>query len=183
MNLPDNLAFLAGDAEIIAPKLLGMVIATRKSGVGTAVRIDEVEAYRSSDPASHTFRGMTERNKPMFDEAGSIYVYRSYGIHWCMNVVTGSADDGQAVLLRGGVPIRGVDTMRSRRGRDRDLATGPGKLCQALAVDGSLSGTRLGEHVWLTGSPGTAAWTAGPRVGISVATDVPWRFVAISEPG
>lgn len=183
MNLADNLAFLTGDAEVIAPELLGMVISTREGGVETAVRIDEVEAYRSSDPASHTFRGMTERNKPMFGEAGGIYVYRSYGIHWCMNVVTGPSDDGQAVLLRGGIPIRGVDTIRSRRGRDRDLANGPGKLCQALAVDGGFSGTRLGERVWLEGSPGTAAWTAGPRIGISVATDVPWRFVAIGEPG
>lgn len=183
MSLPEPLAFLAGDADVIAPQLLGMVITTRQNRTETSVRIVEVEAYRSTDPASHTFRGRTERNKPMFEGAGHIYVYRSYGIHWCMNVVTGPRHDGQAVLLRGGVPIRGVDTMKARRRRDRDLANGPGKLSQALAIDGSFSGTRLGDRLWLSGSPGAVEWSAGPRVGISVATEVPWRFVAVEGDG
>ncbi len=183
MSLAEHLAFLEGDAEVIAPQLLGMVITTRQNGIETSVRIDEVEAYRSSDPASHTFRGRTERNQPMFESAGHVYVYRSYGIHWCMNIVSGAEGDGQAVLLRGGVPLMGVDTMQARRGRDRDVANGPGKLCQALGIDGSFSGTRLGDRLWLSGSPGTATWSAGPRIGIAVARDVPWRFVAVPEAG
>ena len=160
-----------------------MVLTTHEGGVETSVRIVVVEAYRATDPASHTYRGKTPRNSPMFESFGHVYVYRSYGIHWCANIVTGRADDGQGVLLRGGVPIVGVEHMAARRGRTRDLANGPGKLCQALGIDGSHSATMLGDRIWLTGEPGTLDWMAGPRIGISVAIDVPWRFVAVDDRG
>jgi DNA-3-methyladenine glycosylase len=144
--------------------------------------INEVEAYCGpEDPASHAYRGRTARNEPMFGPPGTIYVYRSYGIHWCANIVTGEIGEPQAVLIRGGHVVEGIDTVVTRRGRSNHLADGPGKLAQALAIDGSMSGTALGDgHVSLqlhTLSP--LPHVTSPRIGISKATNRPWRFLTV----
>ena len=169
---------LGADADEVAPQLLGMVLTTRVDGEVTSMVITETEAYLPDDPASHTYRGQTPRNAPMFGRPGSVYVYRSYGIHWCVNLVTGPAGSGQAVLIRAGEAIEGLETMTRRRGRSDHLLDGPGKLCQAMGIDGSFSGTVLGERLDLDGTPGTRAWSATPRVGISVAREARMRFVA-----
>lgn len=142
-------------------------------------RIVETEAYTTDDPASHSFRGPTLRNAVMFGPAGHLYVYRSYGIHWCANVVTGTEGDGQAVLLRSVDPVEGVDEMLRRRGRT-PLTDGPGKLCQAFGIDGDDDGTDLcGEGPIRILDDGLAPRIdpiAGPRIGITKAVDTPWRF-------
>lgn len=172
-------SLLAGSADEVAPRLLGMQLSTWVAGTITSITLSEVEAYLPDDPASHTFGGPTPRNAPMFGPAGGVYVYRSYGIHWCMNIVTGRPGDGQAVLIRGGLPATGIGTMIERRGRTDHLADGPGKVCQALGVDGTFTGTSLGDRVHLSGDPDTSLWTATPRIGISKATDRELRFVAL----
>lgn len=176
---PVTPADLLGSADEVAPLLLGARLETRRDGVVTAVRVVEVEAYRFDDPASHSFRGETARNRTMFGPPGRLYVYRSYGIHWCANVVTGAAGEGSAVLLRAGVPIEGADVMAARRGRGDHLADGPGKLCTALALTGGDDGADLfgdGPVRLRPGVPLPHERTA--RIGISRAVDVPWRFVA-----
>lgn len=115
----------------------------------------------------------------MFGPAGRLYVYLSYGMHWCANVVVGPEGDASAVLLRGGTPVRGRSVMERRRGRSDHLTDGPGKLCQALGIDGSFDGESLdGPRVWLEPGEPPAGWEATPRVGISKATEKLWRFVA-----
>lgn len=170
---------LERDAPEVAPRLLNLIL---DSG-GVAGRIVEVEAYTDDDPASHSHRGPTARNASMFERPGTLYVYRIYGMHLCANVVTGAPGDGQAVLVRALVPVRGIEQMRARRrGRpDRRLCDGPGKLCEALAVDASFDGADLcdpGGPVRLLddGTPPPASPRCGPRVGISSAVDTPWRF-------
>jgi DNA-3-methyladenine glycosylase len=144
------------------------------------VVISEVEAYAPDDPASHSFRGETSRNTSMFGPAGTLYVYRSYGIHWCANVVTGDRGDGAAVLIRAGVPVQGIPTMVARRGRGDHLADGPGKLCQALGISGEHDGLVLDGHGPIRLEPGdrSVAFTATPRIGITRAVELPWRFLA-----
>lgn len=178
-----DLTFLGAPADEVAPRLLGMALATNVDGFVTSVEITETEAYLPDDPASHTYRGRTPRNAPMYGHPGGVYVYRSYGIHWCVNIVTGTAGSGEAVLIRAGEPIEGRTTMIGRRGRADHLSDGPGKLCQALGIDGSFDGTRLGELLEISGVPGTRTWVATPRVGISVAVDHPLRFVASQDAG
>jgi len=178
-----DLSWLAARADEVAPRLLGMVLTTTSGGAKTSVEISETEAYLHDDPASHAFRGPTPRNAPMFGAPGGVYVYRSYGIHWCANIVTGPAGSGEAVLIRGGEPIEGRAVMIRRRGRADHLTDGPGKLCQAMAIDGSFSGSMLGERLELSGRPGSTDWTVTPRVGISVAIDRPLRFVAVLGAG
>lgn len=156
-------------------------MSTTIDGATVTIRLDEVEAYRGrDDPASHAHRGLTRRNQPMFGPAGTIYIYLSYGIHWCMNVVTGKEGDPQAVLLRGGTVVDGTTIVEKRRGRRDHLADGPGKLGQALGVNAELSGSSLNEGpVTLSGlNTIQGAYTATPRIGISTAKDRPWRFVA-----
>jgi len=169
------------DVVAIAPRLLGMRLRSEVGDEPTEVVIGEVEAYAGDqDPASHAFRGPTPRNTAMFGPAGTLYVYRSYGLHWCMNVVTGPEGVGHAVLLRAGIPTVGRDTMTDRRGRLDHLADGPGKLAQALGVTGAHNGISLsdGEIRLLPGEGETLAVRATPRVGITKAVDRPWRFVA-----
>jgi DNA-3-methyladenine glycosylase len=173
----------------VAPDLLGRIV-VRRLGDGTrlAARIVECEAYRFDDPASHSFGGPTPRNGVMFGPAGRLYVYFVYGMHHCMNVVTGGAGEGSAVLLRAAEPLEGLDEMRRRRGRDapRDLCAGPGRLCQALGVDRSLDGADLvrGRDVWIAAGEPVAAdrVCSGPRVGIRVGIDYPWRFRIDGDP-
>lgn len=166
----------------VAPRLLGMIVRTVFADGEVAVTLNEVEAYAGEqDPASHAYRGRTKRNGAMFGPAGTLYVYRAYGLHWCMNVVTGDEGVPHAVLLRGGVVVVGEEVARERRARIDHLADGPGKLTQALAVTGEHDGTSL-----LTGpvqlaeapaEPHPSEIRATPRIGISKAVDRPWRFL------
>lgn len=171
--------------EVSAPRLLGAVLVSELGKSQVAVRIGEVEAYRGEDdPASHAFRGRTVRNGSMFETPGTLYVYRSYGVHWCANVAAGPEGTGWAILFRGGEVTEGIATARSRRGRDDQLANGPGKLCQALGIDGSHDGINLFEPaspLRLEPGPPPQLVMATPRVGISKARDLPWRFVAATS--
>ncbi len=130
--------------EDVAPRLLGLRLRTESPAGPTEVLITEVEAYAGGrDPASHAYRGRTPRNASMFGPSGVLYVYRSYGVHWCMNIVIGGENDPSAVLLRAGKPLVGADIMARRRGRPDHVADGPGKLTQALGVDGDMNGTSI----------------------------------------
>lgn len=142
---------------------------------GTGGVIVETEAYMPDDPASHSFRGKTARNAPMFGEPGTAYVYRSYGLHWCMNVV---CRPGSAVLLRALEPTCGLAFMSERRGvtDPRLLASGPGRLCQALGISATLNGRCLSAHPFSLRPGGPADIVTGTRIGISRAKDHPWRF-------
>jgi DNA-3-methyladenine glycosylase len=145
-------------------------------------RIVETEAYQEDDPASHSFRGPTERNAVMFGPAGYVYVYFTYGMHQCMNVVTGRAGEGSAVLLRAVEPIEGLDAMAARRGSadPRLLCSGPARLAQAFGIDRGEDGIELSETsgLWLTqGLPvRDHDVVVGTRVGIRRGIDRPWRF-------
>lgn len=181
---PVPLALLGGDAPVVAPQLLNKVLV-----VGPCrVRIVEVEAYTADDPASHSFRGPTARNALMFGRAGRLYVYFTYGMHHCANVVTGRPGDGQAVLLRAGVPLAGLDLMDERRGRpgrQLELANGPGKLCQALGLDRSWDGVVLNRGdagLVDDGVPPPVAPIVTTRVGIRVGVERPWRWCVPGEP-
>jgi DNA-3-methyladenine glycosylase len=181
------IAALRGDPVTAARALLGRLLVSTIEGVTTAVRIDEVEAYGGDDdPASHAHRGPTPRNRTMFGPPGTLYVYRSYGVHWCANIVVGPEGVPGAVLLRGGVPERGTDVMSSRRGRADHLTDGPGKLCCALGITGALDGSSVTSGpVRVVGAalPGVVRQTT--RIGISRAVERPWRFVweAAPKPG
>lgn len=167
---------LRADAPDVAPQLLNKLL-VHGPCIG---RITEVEAYREDDPASHTFRGRTPRNAVMFGPAGHLYVYFTYGMHYCSNVVTGPAGSGSAVLLRAVEPVAGIELMRQRRGGRHRLADGPAKLCQAFAIGPEHNGVDLcrgsGVGLFDDGTPPPADPIVGPRVGISVAVDVPWRW-------
>lgn len=144
---------------------------------GVGGRIVETEAYHPLDPASHSFAGPTPRNAVMFGPPGRIYVYRSYGVHWCMNLVCGDGP-GSAVLIRALEPTAGVARMSERRGTNeaRALCSGPGKLCQALGVTREHNGLAVDAPPFAM-TPGTnAGVVVGPRIGITKAADVPWRF-------
>jgi len=162
----------------VAPDLLGRILVRQLDGVRMAGRIVEVEAYRPDDPASHSFRGPTPRNATMFGPAGHAYVYISHGIHHCLNLTTGGAS---AVLLRALEPVEGMSEMTRRRrvAQPRLLCAGPGRLCQALGVTLAEDGQALTRRggLWVTEGRPVAAVRATPRVGLSVATDVAWRFV------
>ncbi len=177
-------AALTGAVEDIAPNLLGLRLRTDLPPGPTEMVITEVEAYAGGrDPASHAFGGQTPRNASMFGPRGTLYVYRSYGIHWCMNVVTGDRGDPSAVLLRGGRAITGADIMGRRRGRSDHLADGPGKLTQALGICGDADGTSVftGPVRLLDTARAPGQIIATPRVGISKAVAWPWRFVLVDE--
>lgn len=173
---------LQGPVLEVAPLLLGAVL--RHGDV--AVRITEVEAYDGAhDPGSHAYRGRTPRNEVMFGPAGHLYVYFTYGMHHCCNVVTGPEGEASAVLLRAAEVVEGVEIARARRGRstDRDLARGPARLCQALDLGLPHNGGDLGKGpVTLTLADPVESWSTGPRVGLRHAADRPWRFWIPGEP-
>lgn len=173
---------LEGEVTDVARRLLGWRLSTAVDGQTTEVRIVETEAYAGDiDPASHAFNGRTARNAAMFGPPGNLYVYRSYGVHWCMNVVVGEIGIAHAVLLRGGEPSRGREIMEVRRDRTDHLSDGPGKLTRALAVTGEHDGSSLESGpVRLVPDrlPGKYSVAATPRIGISKAVERPWRFVA-----
>jgi DNA-3-methyladenine glycosylase len=167
--------FFARNVHEVAPELIGVTLLV--DGVGG--RIVEVEAYDAEDPAAHGFRGRTPRNASMFGQPGRAYVYRSYGIHWCLNVVCEEEGSAAAVLIRALEPTHGLDVMRERRGLDnpRLLCSGPGRLCQALAVTREHDGLPLDRPPFeLLPAQERVAVVAGPRIGISVATELPWRY-------
>jgi len=165
----------SADAALVARQLIGVTVLI--DGVGG--RIVETEAYDREDPASHAYSGPTERNAAMFGPPAHAYVYRSYGIHWCLNFVCREAGHGAGVLIRALEPVAGLDVMRARRDAFDEwlLCSGPGKLCQALGVTRAFNGMALSEAPFeLLPAPMDLAIIAGPRIGISKAVDVPWRF-------
>jgi DNA-3-methyladenine glycosylase len=181
--------FYRRDARVVAPELLNKLV-VHGERVG---RIVEVEAYAGGeDPASHAYRGRTARNATMFGPPGHLYVYFTYGMHFCANVVCGDEGDASAVLLRGLAPVAGLDAMRAARGpaarTDRDLCSGPGRLCQALGVTRALDGAdlvsgRQGVVLADDGTPPPAAPAVTTRVGIRVAVDMPWRWYVAGAAG
>lgn len=184
-------ARLGAPAVRVAPRLLGAVLASSIGGVDVAVRLTEVEAYSGrDDAASHAYRGSTARNVVMFGPAGHLYVYFTYGMHWCANVVCGPDGEAEAVLLRAGEVVRGTEAARTRRPAaraDAELARGPARLASALGITRAHYGVDLCDAA----SPvrldslaryRPAAIATGPRVGISVAGDRPWRFWLTGEP-
>jgi DNA-3-methyladenine glycosylase len=173
MPLTDD--FFFGDAVSVARGLIGVELLV--DGVGG--RIVETEAYDAGDPASHSFAGVTPRNAAMFGPVGHAYVYRSYGLHWCLNIVCAKDRPGSAVLIRAIEPLVGRDVMQARRGgvAERLLCSGPGRLAQALGVDAGLNGAALDQAPFALTAPTIAPpIVAGPRVGISKAAATPWRF-------
>ena len=177
--MSDLAALLAGDVVAAARGLLGRRLRSEIGGVACELVLTEVEAYGGADdPASHGSGGRTLRNASMFRAGGTLYVYRSYGMHWCLNAVTGPVGEPAAVLLRGGRPVLGEEHMRRRRSRLDHLCDGPGKLAQALGVTGEQDGSSLLEGpVRLVGEPAAGRRiAAGPRVGITRAAERPWRF-------
>lgn len=185
----------AGLATLLAGPLLpaarGLLNCTLSAG-GVTVRLTEVEAYAGTagDPASHAHRGRTPRNSVMFGPAGYAYVYFTYGMYWCMNVVTGAEGEASAVLLRAGEVVDGLDVARSRRSavrRDPDLARGPARLCAALGLDRTTYGLYLlGDGPVRLSPPSepvpATEIAAGPRVGVTSAHDRPWRFWLAGDP-
>jgi DNA-3-methyladenine glycosylase len=181
-------AFFDRPSTQVAPALLGCVFWSDTQAGRVAVRLVEVEAYEGeADPASHAFRGKTARNAVMFGEPGHTYVYFTYGMHFCVNLVCLPAGQASAVLLRAGEVIEGADLAAARRAggsRERDLARGPARLCQALAIDRALDGAEicapgspLGIGPPLPSQPaGGTEISSGPRVGITRAADWPLRF-------
>jgi DNA-3-methyladenine glycosylase len=173
--------FFARSVHEVAPELVGCTLLV--DGVGG--RIVEVEAYAPDDPASHGFRGQTPRNRAMFGPAGHAYVYRSYGVHWCLNLVCAGEGIPEAVLVRALEPTVGVERMRARRGleAERLLCAGPGRLCQALAVGGEHDGLPLDRPPFeLRSAEHPVEVDAGLRVGITRAAELPWRYVLAGSP-
>jgi DNA-3-methyladenine glycosylase len=182
-------AFFTRPAEVVAADLLGAVVVSSLDGELTAGRIVETEAYLGyDDPASHGYRHRRNaRNQALFGPPGSWYVYLSYGMHWCANLVCQRTGLASAVLLRALEPVQGLDTMRRRRGPvpDRELCSGPGKLCQALGITRGLDGMRMSRSAVLVhrarrNEP--AAMGVTPRIGITKAADWPLRFVVAGSP-
>jgi DNA-3-methyladenine glycosylase len=175
-------AFYRRDPRAVAPDLLNKILATAD---GRSGRIVETEAYCGDiDPAAHAYRRRTARNATMFADGGHLYVYFSYGMHWCCNPVCGAEDEGVAVLVRALEPLTGLDAMRAARPTarsDRDLCRGPARLCQALGIDGGYDGADLvtgagGVTVLDDGTPPPADPVVTTRVGITRAVDEPWRW-------
>jgi DNA-3-methyladenine glycosylase len=168
-------AFFNRSVHEVAPDLIGVTLLV--DGVGGI--IVEVEAYHHTEPAAHSYRGMTPRNAVMFGPAGFIYVYRSYGIHWCVNFVCEKAGSASAVLIRALEPTHGIAAMRRRRGvqDERSLCSGPGKLTEALGITHAHNGLALDAPPFaLYGRVGKPDVVAGVRIGLTKAVELPWRY-------
>lgn len=177
-------AFFSRMPDVVAPDLLGKLLVHED---GRVARIVEVEAYAQDDPAAHTFRGETARNRSMFGPPGHLYVYFSYGVHWCANAVCGPRGYGAGVLLRAAEPLEGVDRMSQARGRERlkDLCSGPGKLAQAFGISKEHDGLALdgsGPLTFCDEGVRPERIQACRRVGISKAADLELRFVVDGSP-
>jgi DNA-3-methyladenine glycosylase len=162
-------------AEIVAQHLIGTIVTV--DGIGG--RIVETEAYDREDPASHSFSGPTPRNAVMFGTPAHAYVYRSYGIHWCLNFVCREEGHGAGVLIRAIEPLTGIDVMRQRRGLEplKLLGSGPGRLAQAMGITHAHNGLSILEApFWIEPADQPVEVISGPRIGITKAIDVPWRF-------
>lgn len=175
----------------VAPLLLGAVLSVTSSEGTVSLRITEVEAYHGAqDPGSHAFRGKTNRNAVMFGEPGLLYVYFTYGMHYCCNAVCGELGEGVAVLIRAAEPVAGLDRIRAARPaakRDRDLCSGPARLCQAFGIDRRQDGADLvtadhGLSIIDDGVPPPREPVVGPRIGIRHAAEEPWRWYVRGNP-
>ena len=175
MSVPLHPSFFARSVHAVAPDLIGATLLFANSG-GIIV---EVEAYHHTDPAAHSFRGRTERNAVMFGPPGFAYVYRSYGIHWCLNFVSEQEGSASAVLIRALEPSHGIATIRRRRGvaDERLLCSGPGRLCEALGITGAHNGLALDRPPFrLLPRDKDVEIMSGPRIGITKAAELPWRY-------
>jgi DNA-3-methyladenine glycosylase len=180
--------FYRRDPRLVAPDLLNKVLVHGDR----SARIVEVEAYCGPiDPGSHAFRGKTKRNAVMFGPPGGLYVYFTYGMHWCANAVCGDEDEGVAVLLRAAAPLTGIDEMRDARGpvakRDRDLCSGPAKLCEAFGLDRAFDGADLvtvdrGVAIVDDGTPSPAQPGNSRRIGLTAGAEHPWRWFVEGDP-
>jgi DNA-3-methyladenine glycosylase len=185
---PLRRSFYSRPATTVARDLLGRLLVRRLPQGILVGRIVEAEAYQEDDPASHSFRGLTARTEVMFGPPGHLYVYFTYGMHFCMNVVTGRNGEGSAVLLRAVEPVQGVELMRKHRAvsQDRLLCSGPGRLTQAFHIGGTQNGIDLvssGEMFVAAGEPLPPSHVGeGPRIGIRSATDRPWRLFENGNP-
>jgi len=173
---------LSGPPEQAAPRLLGAYLVSEIGTETVRVRITEVEAYKGADdPASHAYRGRTERNGSMFERPGTLYVYKSYGIHNCANTSAGPVGTGWGILIRGGDVVEGERVVRTRRRRADELTNGPGKLCEALGISIDHNGCDLLDSLSpIRMEPGERPEMvlSTPRVGIAKAKERPWRFIA-----
>jgi len=168
-------AFFSRSVHEVARDLIGATLLV--DGVGG--RVVELEAYRHTDPASHSFGGLTRRNAVMFGPPGYVYVYRSYGIHWCLNFVCEATGSASAVLIRAIEPVAGLSLMRRRRGTsdERLLCSGPGRLCEALRITQKQNGLALDAPPFaLFARTGTVEVVTGPRIGLTKAVEKPWRY-------
>jgi len=185
---PLSRSFYARPSLVVARDLLGRLLVRTLPEVTLLGRIVECEAYREDDSASHSYRGVTDRTEVMFGKAGRLYVYFTYGMHYCMNVVTGAEGEGSAVLLRAVEPLEGLDWMRERRGvaDARLLCRGPARLTQAYGVGRADNGIDLveGNDLFVSAGRPIADGSVGvsPRVGIRTATELPWRFFEAGNP-
>jgi DNA-3-methyladenine glycosylase len=185
-------SFFDGSGVEVAPRLLGCVLSMRSSEGEVAVALSEVEAYAGEhDPASHAYRGPTRRNEVMYGPPGHAYVYFTYGMHFCVNLVCSAEGTATAVLIRAGAIVAGAELARARRSvkgnpPDRDLARGPARLCQALAIDRAQNGIDVcdpRQPLRIYAAPGPVGPVrTGPRVGVSTAATVPWRFWIEGDP-
>jgi DNA-3-methyladenine glycosylase len=187
-------SFYSRDALSVARDLIGCVFVREHPRGRVGIRLVETEAYRGTqDPGSHGYRGPTARTETMFGPPGRLYVYFTYGMHWCVNVVCGHTGVSEAVLLRAGEPIEGIELMRKLRGGvdDRLLAAGPARLAQAMGIDKTQDGASLirGGHFWCAEDATTETYRAGEvsqtvRIGLGSGRgeDLPWRFVVPGHP-
>lgn len=178
--------FFRKSAHLLAPELLGKFFIRKINSRYIGGVITEVEAYEQHDPASHSFRGITPRNKLMFGDAGFLYVYLIYGIHCCANIVSGTEGSGEAVLLRSITPAEGIQYIQRRRGNlpPEKLLNGPGNICKGLNISRQDNGTDLcGKDIFIAEikRKSVIPFTASPRIGISKAKEVPWRFRITEE--
>lgn len=175
MDAPPSFIDFSQDAPAVARQLIGATFLA--DGVGGI--IVETEAYDQTEPASHSYAGQTPRNRAMFGEPAHLYVYRSYGIHWCVNFTCRESGHGAAVLIRAIEPTQGIAVMKARRHNEnpRLLCAGPGRLCQALGITREMDGAALSSPRFsLSPAAGNVRIISGARIGISKATDLPWRF-------
>lgn len=187
--IPLPRSFFRRPAEVVARDLIGATILSRLGGARVSGYISETEAYLGrDDPASHAYKGRLHAgNASLYGAPGTWYVYRSYGIHWCANLVCKGPGEGGAVLLRGVMPLDGLEVLRRRRGRvpDRRLSDGPGKLCQALGITRTLDGRVMAESPVVIGAERkrpVEEILVTPRIGITKAIDWPLRFVSTRRP-